>query len=242
VGGNEPPHRAHDEGETTSAGAPAGAGRLDVRDPLPEDIRDPSFPAAVRGYDRRAVDVYVQRVNRLIAELQVSGSPPAAVRHALDRVGEQTSGILQRARETAEEITTSAREEAEDTTARAKAEARDIATAAQRQVGDAIAQARTEADAILARATDQSESMLAAARVDAEARTRQAAQDVASLHDEAEARVRSLRADIAAVSDERRTLLDEIRRVAARLEAVVAEAEQVESEMPPEAARPGGED
>jgi chromosome segregation ATPase len=103
-------------------------------------------------------------------------------------------------------------------------------------------EAHEDADAILARAGDQSESMLAAARVDAEARTRQAEQEIASLHDEAEARMRSLQADIAAVSDERRTLLDDIRRITARLEAVVAEAEQVESEMPPEAARPGGTD
>src|SRR4051794_41962819 len=93
---------------------------MDVRDPLPEDVRDPSFSTAVRGYDRHAVDRYVERVNRVIAELQVSGSPKAAVRHALDRVGEQTSGILQHARETAEEITASARQEAEETTARAK--------------------------------------------------------------------------------------------------------------------------
>ena len=72
------------------------AGMADVRDPLPPEIRDPSFSASVRGYDRHAVDAYVERVNRLIAELQVSGSPRAAVRHALDRVGEQTSSILQR--------------------------------------------------------------------------------------------------------------------------------------------------
>ena len=125
VAGNEPPHRTHEEGETASRIPPQGGGLRDVRDTLPDDIRDPSFPAAIRGYDRRAVDTYVERVNGLIAELQISGSPRAAVRHALDRVGEQTSGILQHARETAEEITTSAREEAEDTTGRAKAEAQD---------------------------------------------------------------------------------------------------------------------
>jgi DivIVA domain-containing protein len=74
-----------------------------------DEIRDVSFPTAVRGYDRRQVDRYVQRVNRAIAELEVSRSPESAVRHALDRLGDPTSGILQRARETAEEITHSAR-------------------------------------------------------------------------------------------------------------------------------------
>jgi DivIVA domain-containing protein len=78
----------------------------------PKEIRNVSFPGSVRGYDRSAVDAYVTRVNRVIAELQVRSSPRAAVRHALEQVGEQTSGILQRAREAAEEITASARQEA----------------------------------------------------------------------------------------------------------------------------------
>jgi DivIVA domain-containing protein len=227
-------------------------GVMDVRDPLPEDVRDPSFPAAVRGYDRHAVDRYVERVNRLIAELQVSGSPKAAVRHALDRVGEQTSGILQHARETAEEITASAREEAEEMTARAKAEAQDITTDAQRQASDATARAkgdadellagaRTEADKLLARAKDQSETTLARARAEAESRAGQLEEQIASLREDAEARMRALQADIAAISDERQTLLDELRRIAARVEAVVAEAGPAEEATPPESPEPSAE-
>jgi DivIVA domain-containing protein len=251
VAGNEPPHRAH-EGETASRTPAPVAGLRDVRDPLPEDIRDPSFPSAVRGYDRRAVDTYVERVNGLIAELQVGGSPQAAVRHALDRVGEQTSGILQHARATAEEITASAREEAEETTARAKAEAQDITTGARNQARDAIsratneadelvARANTEAEQIFARANDQSDSMLAQARVEAEEHARQVEQEVASLREDAEARMRSLQADIAATSDERRTLLGDIRRIAERLEAIAAEAEPAEEETPPEEETPAEE-
>jgi cell division septum initiation protein DivIVA len=247
---------ARKEGESASRIPERGRGVRDVRDRLPEDIRDPFFPAAVRGYDRHAVDIYVERVNGLIAELQISGSPQAAVRHALDRVGEQTSGILQRARETAEEITTGAREEAEETTARAKAEAQDITTDAQRQASDLISRARneadeivagarTEADEILTRAKDQSDNMLARARVEVEQRARQVDEEIASLREDAEARMRSLQADIAAVSDERRTLLDDIRRLAARLEAIVAEAEPAgdvkSSEMPGTPASPAAD-
>jgi DivIVA domain-containing protein len=244
VAGNQPPHRPPDEEQAAAHTPPQRAELKDVRDPLPEDIRDPSFPGAVRGYDRHAVDAYVERVNGLIAELQISGSPKAAVRHALDRVGEQTSSILQHARETAEEITTSAREEAEETTARAKAEAQDITAGAQRQASDAIARARNEADAllaaarteaeeILARASEQSENALAQARDQAEERTRQVEQEIASLRQDAEAQMRSLQADITAISDERRTLLDDVRRIAARLEAIVTGAEPPE-ETPPE--------
>src|SRR5215217_8665031 len=168
VAGNEPRHRTYDEGNTAAPSTPTGGGQVDVRDPVPDEIRDPSFPGAVRGYDRRAVDAYVERVNGLIAELQVSGSPPAAVRHALDRVGEQTSGILQHARQTAEEITTSAREEAEETTARAKAEAQDITTDAQGQASDAISRARNEADELLAGARTEADDILARANEQSE--------------------------------------------------------------------------
>src|ERR687887_1358504 len=145
VAGNDLPPPGHGEPEEASSLPLGAAGLTDVRDRLPVEIRDPSFSAAVRGYERHDVDDYVERVNHLIAELQVSGSPRAAVRHALDRVGEQTSGILQRARETAEEIIASAREEAEETTQRAKAEARDVLTGIERQASELASRATAEA-------------------------------------------------------------------------------------------------
>jgi DivIVA domain-containing protein len=213
-----------------------GEGVADVRDPLPPEIRDPSFSASVRGYDRHAVDAYVERVNRLIAELQVAGSPRAAVRHALDRVGEQTSGILQRARETAEEITTSAREEAEETTARARAEAQDLLDRARREAEDAtgraraeaeeiVADTRAEADETLTRAQDESESLVARARVEADGRVRRAEEEIGLLREQWEARVHMLEADVAAISDERRALLEDVQGIAERLAEIVGDAE-----------------
>ena len=234
MAGNEHPRRSHEDAEVG-----AHVGLTDVRDPLPPEVRDPSFPAAVRGYDRRAVDSYVERVNRLIAELQVSGSPRAAVRHALDRVGEQTSGILQRARDTAEEITSSAREEAEETTARAKAEARDILAEAQREAGERtsgahaeadtiVASARAQAEEILTRARDESDTAVARARAEADRRVQQSEEEIAALRERAETRMHALQADIAAIADERGRLLEEIRSLAVRLAEVVADAEPQE--------------
>src|SRR6266496_5790229 len=107
---DEAPH----EGEHERRPVPPpeeGGGFAELRAHVPAAIRDVSFPTAGRGYERRAVDSYVNQVNRLIAELEVGRSPQTAVRHALDRVGEQTKALLQQARETAEEITASAREE-----------------------------------------------------------------------------------------------------------------------------------
>ena len=54
------------------------------RERLIKQARDTEFPVAIRGYDRAAVDRYVEHVNRLLAELEISSSPESAVRHALD--------------------------------------------------------------------------------------------------------------------------------------------------------------
>jgi DivIVA domain-containing protein len=187
---------------------------------LADDIRNVSFPGSVRGYDRAAVDAYVKRVNRVIAELEVRSSPRAAVRHALEQVGEQTSGILQRARDAAEEITTSARTEAEATTANAKAEAAEIIVNASTEAE----RAKAEADRLIAKATADGEKILAEARAEAErilARTRE---EVAALREEGEARLRELHADIATTWKERRELLDDVRGIASRLEEAASRA------------------
>jgi cell division septum initiation protein DivIVA len=124
---------------------------------VPAAIRDVSFPTAGRGYERRAVDSYVSQVNRLIAELEVGRSPQAAVRHALERVEDQTKGLLEQARETAEKMTNSAREEADQEVARARGEAEEILAGAH------TAQAR--ADEIVAKAKADASDALAAAKV-----------------------------------------------------------------------------
>jgi hypothetical protein len=101
---------------------------------LPEDpvpvAADVDFPIVLRGYDRIAVDAYVKKTSQLVAELQATRSPEAAVRRALSRVGEEVSGILQRAHETAAQITAQSRSEAEDRLAAARREAADITAGA----------------------------------------------------------------------------------------------------------------
>jgi cell division septum initiation protein DivIVA len=102
---------------------------------LPDDpveiAADVDFPVVLRGYDRIAVDAYVNRTSQLVAELHTTRSPEAAVRRALERVGEEVSGILQRAHETAESITAQSRVEAEDRLEAARQEATEIAAGAQ---------------------------------------------------------------------------------------------------------------
>ena len=108
--------------------------------------RDVDFPMALRGYDRSAVDRYVVEVNQAIAELEISSSPQSAIRHALEQVSEETSGLLQRAHETADEITERSRAQADDRLQRAQTEADDARESAARDVEKirAEGQARVE--------------------------------------------------------------------------------------------------
>jgi DivIVA domain-containing protein len=128
------------------------------RGPVPRDVRDISFHIAVRGYDRREVDRYVERVNHVIAELEITQSPESVVRNALERVGEQTSGILQQAREAAEEIVESARAEGEESIERAAAEAAQLVAGARAKADATLADAAEEAQERIARGDEELES------------------------------------------------------------------------------------
>src|SRR5207244_7387080 len=136
----------------------------ELRHYVPADILDVSFPVSVRGYDRRAVDAYIKRVNRVIAELKVSASPPAAVRHALEQAGQQVHGLLQSARETAEEITASARQEAEESVDRAKAPAADLVVNSSAEAD----RVHVESDMLIAHARTEADDTLLKAKTDAE--------------------------------------------------------------------------
>jgi cell division septum initiation protein DivIVA len=102
-------------------------------DPLPV-VADVEFPTVLRGYDRLAVDAYVRTTSQLVAELQATRSPEAAVRRGLERVGEEVSGILQRAHEAASQITAQSRIEAEDRLERARQEATRMTADAERRL------------------------------------------------------------------------------------------------------------
>jgi DivIVA domain-containing protein len=185
-----------------------GRGIEELHD-VPAEIREVSFPLAVRGYSRRVVDAYVERVNRVIAQLELDRSPRAAVRHALDRVGGQVGGILERARQAAEEITTAARDDAGEITARAQAEAAELVVSA----GAAADRDRAEAQATLARARAAAETVVAQAKA-----------ELAAIEAQAEERMAEIRADTEGLLHDRMRLLDATRETAAQLESVATEA------------------
>jgi hypothetical protein len=88
-----------------------------------ERIASREFPLAVRGYDRQAVDETMREVVELIRDLEGRQTRESVVQRALDEVGEETAGILQRAHETADEIAARSRAQAEGRIQRAEREA-----------------------------------------------------------------------------------------------------------------------
>jgi ElaB/YqjD/DUF883 family membrane-anchored ribosome-binding protein len=91
-----------------------------------DKVRDTSFPVAFRGYERGAVDRYVAKMAELVAELEATQLRETVVERALEEVGEQTSGILQQARDSADEITSKSRSQAEGRMQRAEREAANL--------------------------------------------------------------------------------------------------------------------
>ena len=222
-------------GKRSSALPEQGQGVGELRAHVPADLLDVSFPVSVRGYERRAVDAYVERVNRVIAELKVRGSPPAAVRHALDQAGEKVQGLLGAAREAAEEITASARREAEESLARAKAEAAELVVntsaetdglraeaeellaTARTEAEQRVAEARAEGEQVLAEASAEAQKTLARSQAEAEERLQRSEEELAALRERMETRMRVLQADTEQLVKERRELLAGIRATASGL-------------------------
>jgi DivIVA domain-containing protein len=204
----------------------------DFRDYVPTELLNVSFPAAVRGYDRGAVDVYVKRVNRVIAEVKVSSSPRAAVRHALRQTEQEVAGLLERARETADQVTTSALRDAETEADGIRAKAAELlvnanaeAEATKAEAEKFRADAKSEAKVLLEKAKGEAEDILVRSRLEAEntvtgaqaaadERLRQLEAELSSLQDQTEARMREFQADTSAVWEQRQQLLDDIRRTA----------------------------
>lgn len=187
-------------------GAPRGPSRSRVPAAEIAELRDVRFSAAMRGYDREEVDRYVNRVNRVIAELQITAAPESAIRHALEQVTDETKGLLERAHETADEITRRSRSQADDRLQRAEQEAQQLQDTSEQEArqlrGDAAHEAREVREAAAREAREVRESAQHEAREAREA---------------AEQRVEELKTDSQAILEERARFIGELRDLVRRL-------------------------
>ncbi|HEX3803286.1 MAG TPA: DivIVA domain-containing protein [Solirubrobacteraceae bacterium] len=96
-----------------------------------EDLFKPSR----RGYDREEVDAYVAQLHRQIRELQVQQqTPDAAVRSALERVGDEVADILKQTHNTSDEIVATAQREADAHREEAARQAAHVTAVAEQRV------------------------------------------------------------------------------------------------------------
>ena len=212
------------------------------RDKLLREARAIDFPTGLRGYDRAAVDRYVERVTRIITELEMSSSPEAAVKHALDEVTEETRDILQHAHQTAEEITARSRTKADDRLEQAEREAQEILEAAQHEAREARTAAQREAqetrDAAQREAQElrettmrelteirettarETQQLRAAAERESDQLLASARREADETVERADTRVRELARNAEAIWRERRRLIDDVRTAGEQLVAI----------------------
>lgn len=212
------------------------------RDRILKDARAVEFTVALRGYDRGAVDRYVERMSRLITELEMSSSPEAAVRHALDEVSEETRDILQRAHQAAEEITARSRAKADDRLQLAERESQDLHESALRRAAEAqnaakqeaaelreiadreIAELRETADrevsAMREKTARETQHLRATTERETEEMRATARRDAEEMVEFAEMRARELARSAETIWRERRRLIDDMRAVGDQLVAI----------------------
>jgi DivIVA domain-containing protein len=165
---------------------------------LPQ-VTEVDFSSSRRGYDRAEVDQYVERVSRIVVELEAMRSPDAVIERALADVGEETSAILRRARKAAEEIIADAESHARARTTAAESQAR--------QQGE-------EADRYSARVKAEAEEVMSNARAEGEQVAAQAAKDAQRLREDADQYRDQVSSHIEQLAHERHRLIEDLRRLA----------------------------
>jgi DivIVA domain-containing protein len=191
---------------------PIGETRTRIPGAEIEDLRDKRFSLAFPGYNRRQVDEHLIRVNRLLAELQITAAPESAIRHALAQVSEETASLLQNAKQSAEDITSRAQAEANDRLERA-------AQRAEEQHDAAEVEARQLRDAAAEEAKRVRET---------------AAREAFEVREAAQARVRELEADAKAIAGERVRLIEGLRDLTSGLDAYLDEVERRYADIQPD--------
>jgi V/A-type H+/Na+-transporting ATPase subunit G/H len=101
------------------------------------------FSTAIRGYDRDEVDRYMRKMNTLLAELQITAAPEAAIKAALERVRDERRSVIEQAEQEAEEIIRQSRSQAEQRLEEARQEAERLREAAAAEAHGSQAAAET---------------------------------------------------------------------------------------------------
>lgn len=174
------------------------------------DVTSVEFSGSRRGYDRDEVDQYVERVSRIVVELEAMRSPDAVIERALADVGEETSAILRRARKAGEEIIADAEAQAVDRNSQAETHARE-----QREDADRYsARVRAEAEEVLGEARSEAEQIVSQARAEADHLRDDATAAATRMRGDADRYRAQVSAQIEQLAQERHRLIEDLRKLA----------------------------
>ena len=191
------------------------------------DVTGVEFSGSRRGYDRAEVDQYVERVSRIVVELEAMRSPDAVIERALADVGEETSAILRRARKAAEEIIADAEAHVRDRNDEAEAQARE-----QREDADRYsARIKAEGEDVLEKARSEADQILGQARSEAKGLRDDATTEATRTRTDAERYQGQVSAHIEQLAQERHRLIEDLRKLADQFHRTADRAlEQVPSQ------------
>jgi DivIVA domain-containing protein len=210
AGVEEDPRDAADEPESREG----QASKMELRPArgrtfLP-DVTGVEFSSSRRGYDREEVDEYVERVSRIVVELEAMRSPDAVIERALADVGEETSAILRRARKAAEEIIADAEAHGRERTAQVDAQTRE-----QREEADRYsASVRSDAEQVLTEARAEAEQIVSEARAAADRAREDASTAATRMRGDADRYRAQVSAHIEQLAQERHRLIEDLRKLA----------------------------
>jgi DivIVA domain-containing protein len=215
-----------------------------------ERIRTATFKVARRGYDKREVDRFLEK---LADWLETGGDDDArseVVRSELERIGEQVAGILTSAHDASEALRADAEAQLEEQREAAKryesglrAEADAYSERTHIEADEYANETRGEADAYAARVRNEAaaeaattredadayaESTRAQAEEDAAATIRQAEADARQTVDDADRRRREIEKVIADLAERRKTVIADMQRLSSELVGTATQHEGLE--------------
>jgi DivIVA domain-containing protein len=188
--------------------------KMELRPPrgrtfLPE-VTGVEFSSSRRGYDRAEVDQFVERVSRIVVELEAMRSPDAVIERALADVGEETSSILRRARKAAEEIIADAEAHGRERSAQVEAQTREQSEEADRY----SARVRADAEQALAEAQAEAKEIVSQARAEADRVREEATSAATRVRGDADRYRAQVSAHIEQLAQERHRLIEDLRKLA----------------------------
>jgi DivIVA domain-containing protein len=186
-------------------------------------IRNATFPAAKRGYDKHEVEKFLARLADWLETGAGDESRSDTVKRELERVGQRTGAILSQAEESAQQIRAEAEDEARGTVNTANMEAAETRS----EIDNYASETRTSADSYAQQTRQEAEEVLSSAKSEADRLARKALEEaeaqVRRIVEEGTQRREDIEAVIADLVRRRDDVLADTEELSAKLTGAVSE-------------------